>query len=252
MTGASGIAAAAAHLFAREGASVFVVSIDDEQCADLTGALVESGDGHGWAAADLTKEDESAAAFKACVEQLGRIDSLFAVAGGSGRPLGDGPAHSIPLDGWRATLDLNLTTSFLAVREVLGYMQAQTPSGGSIVVTSSVLAEQPSGRFVTHAYATAKGAQLAFVRAVASHYAAIGIRVNAIAPGLVLTPMSARAQEDEETSRYIADKQPLSGGIIHADDIAAAALFLLSDEARAITGQTLAVDGGWSVTEGSA
>ena len=73
--------------------------------------------------------------------------------------------------------------------------------------------------------------------------------MNAIAPGLVLTPMSRRAQEDQKISRYVGHKQPLAGGIIPPEDIAKAALFLLSDEARYVTGQMLAVDGGWSVTE---
>lgn len=247
ITGATGIAAAAAARFAEAGATVFTILINADECEALHAEL--SGT-HGWAAADLTDEGATVEAFQACHRRFERIDGLFAVAGGSGRSLGDGPAHSIPLDGWQATLDLNLTTSFLAIREALRQMQSQEPPGGSIVITSSVLAEHPSPeRFATHAHATAKGAQLAFVRATAAHYAASGIRVNAIAPGLVLTPMSTRAQEDVEILGYVEGKQPLTGGIIPPEDVAAAALFLLSDEARYVTGQMLAVDGGWSVTE---
>ena len=128
-------------------------------------------------------------------------------------------------------------------------MLAKDTPGGSIVVTSSVLAQHPApDLFSTHAYATAKGGQLALVRAAAAHYASQNIRVNAIAPGVVDTPMSSRAQDDDVTMEYLSAKQPL-GGIIAPDDVAAAALFLLSDEARSITGQVLAVDGGWGVTE---
>ncbi|NNL69826.1 MAG: SDR family oxidoreductase [Acidimicrobiia bacterium] len=243
VTGATGIAAAGADRFAREGGTVFVISLRRQDCEMLVSSL--PGAGHGFATADLADEPATEAAFAAATEHLDGLDGLFAVAGGSGRADGDGPAAAIPLAGWEATLDRNLTTSFLAMREALRRMGP----GGSVVVVSSVLADHPSARFSTHAYAAAKGAQLALVRAAAAHYATAGIRINALQPGLVRTPMSERAQADSETMSYIARKQPLTGGIVEAADVAAAAAFLLSDDARTITGQALAVDGGWSVTE---
>ncbi len=250
VTGATGIAAAAAHRLAAEGASVFTISVDAAECEALHSELAEAGADHGWAAADLTDEDATVDAFAACLDRFGTIDGLFAVAGGSGRRFGDGPVHTISLEAWQATLDLNLTTSFLSVREAIKHMLAK--EGGSIVVTSSVLAEHPSPeRFATHAYATAKGAQLALVQAAAARYAPDRIRVNAIEPGVVHTPMSSRVQEDDKILAYLQTKQPLVGGVIPPGDIADAALFLLSDESRYITGQALVVDGGWSVTEGS-
>jgi NAD(P)-dependent dehydrogenase (short-subunit alcohol dehydrogenase family) len=124
---------------------------------------------------------------------------------------------------------------------------------GSIVVISSVLASHPSPEmFATHAYASVKGSAQSLVLAMASYYAPHGIRVNAISPGLVDTPMSARAASDPTTMAYATRKQPLVKGMIDAADVASAALFFLSDEARAITGQVLHVDGGWSVTEAAA
>ena len=124
-------------------------------------------------------------------------------------------------------------------------------SGGSIVVVSSVLATSPSPqRFRTDAYAAAKGAQLALVTTTAAAHASDGIRINAIAPSLVATPMSARAQSDDEILTFARAKQPLTDGILDPGAIADAALFLVSDESAAITGQVLAVDGGWSVSEG--
>jgi NAD(P)-dependent dehydrogenase (short-subunit alcohol dehydrogenase family) len=121
--------------------------------------------------------------------------------------------------------------------------------GGSIVLVTSVLATSPvPDMFATHAYAAIKGAEIALTTSMASYYAPMHIRVNAIAPGLVDTPMARRAATDPDIVSFTGRKQPLVGGLLDAGDIASAGLFLLSDEARAITGQTIAVDGGWSVT----
>ena len=105
--------------------------------------------------------------------------------------------------------------------------------------------------FATHAYAAAKAGIIGLTRAAASHYAREDIRFNVLAPALVDTPMSERAQGDAETMGYIERKQPLDGGRIGApEDLDGAAVYLLSDAARAVTGQVLSVDGGWSVSEG--
>lgn len=244
VTGATGIAAAAAQRFGEEGAHVYVISIDSSDCEKLAASTTLSG----WSSADLTSEPDAVNAFASAVSALGGIDGLFAVAGGSGRSSGDGPIHEIPITGWEATVSLNLTTSYLAAREAISAMLAAR-TGGSIVLVSSVLATHPSPLFATHAYAAAKGAQLSLMTAMASYYAPEKIRVNAISPGLVRTPMSERAFSDPASSSYAAEKQPLVGGFLDPNDVAAAATFLIGDEARGVTGQVLAVDGGWSVTE---
>ncbi len=142
---------------------------------------------------------------------------------------------------------MNTHPFFLATRNVIRHIGE---SGGSIVIVSSVLADSPApSLFATHAYATAKGAANAFVKAAAAYYAGDGIRVNAIAPGLVRTPMAERAGADPDTKEYAARKQPHAGGLVEPEEIASLASFLLSDEAAMITGQVIAVDGGWSVTE---
>jgi len=144
---------------------------------------------------------------------------------------------------------MNGHPAFLAAREAVRAMLRDN-KGGSIVLVTSVLATSPApDLFATHAYAAIKGAEISLVASMASYYASRGIRVNAIAPGLVDTPMAQRAANDPKILAYAARKQPLVGGLLDATDIAAAGLFLLSDEARGITGETIAVDGGWSVTE---
>lgn len=249
ISGATGIAEAGAERMVEEGATVFVVARKQAQCEALANRL-----GVGWALADLTDEAATEAAFDAAVEYLDRIDGLFAVAGGSGRRFGDGPAHEVPLEGWEKTLEINGSPMFLVTRRALGAMRAQEPgdsgSRGSIVLVSSVLAKHPvPSLFATHAYAASKGATNSFARTLAAYYAPDGIRVNALAAGLVRTPMSERAAADPVSVAYSERKQPLAGGFLDPTDIADAAVFLLSDEASRITGQVIDVDGGWGVTE---
>ncbi len=256
ITGASGIAAAGARLFAERGAPVFIVSRTEEKCVRLADEIVAAGGTCGWARADLTREDESDRATRLCLDRFGRIDGLFAVAGGSGRRFGDGPLHEMDLVGWEATLRLNGHPAFLAARNALRAMRSQKPDTngirGSIVLVTSVLAEHPApGYFATHAYAAIKGAENSFTKALAAYYAPEGIRVNAIASGLVRTPMAERAAGDPQISAYATRKQPLAGGLLDAEDIAAAGAYLLGDGSKRVTGQVLAVDGGWSVTESS-
>jgi NAD(P)-dependent dehydrogenase (short-subunit alcohol dehydrogenase family) len=252
VTGSTGIAAGGARRFAAEGARVFVTSRTSDHCARLVRELSDDGADAAFAAAELTDEGQVEAAISAAVARFGRLDGLFAVAGGSGRPFGDGPLHEVTLDGWRQTLDLNLTSQFLVARAVLRQMLGQDPTAagtrGALLLVGSVLARHPVPElFATHAYATAKGATEALVTATAAYYAPRLIRVNAVTPGLVATGMSARAAEDPATRAFTARKQPLPGGFLLPGEVAEAAVYLLADESRHVTGQVLAVDGGWSV-----
>jgi NAD(P)-dependent dehydrogenase (short-subunit alcohol dehydrogenase family) len=248
VTGATGIAAASAARFIEEGAEVFVISLHESDCialSDQIGSPLLS-----WTTADVSNEEQTEAAFAVCRERYGRLDGLFAVAGGSGRPLGDGLLHEVSLEGWNATLALNLTTGFLPAREATRIMLDQ-PSGGSIVVTSSTVAKWPApGYFDIHAYAAAKAGMIGWARAAAGAYAPNGIRFNVIAPGLTNTPMAKRAANDEPTMQWTKVRQPLSAGMLDPSDHANAALYFLSDEARHVTGQVHAVDGGFGVTSG--
>jgi NAD(P)-dependent dehydrogenase (short-subunit alcohol dehydrogenase family) len=249
VTGSTGMAASAARTLAAEGARVFVTSRNAEHARALAGEI-----GGGWHAADLVHEAEAEAAVAACIAELGGIDALYAVAGISGRRYGDGPLHEATLAGWETVMATNATSLFLVARATIRQMLAQPTDAdgarGVLLTMSSVLARHPSPtHFGTHAYAASKGAIEAFTRAVAAYYAPHGIRANAIAPALVATPMSERAQGDPKITGYLREKQPLAGGPIEADAVTPVALHLLSRESRMITGQIIDVDAGWGISE---
>lgn len=257
VTGSTGIAAASAHRFAAEGGAVFVTSRTESHCRELADGISAAGGQVGFKAAELTDETQVGAAVAACVETFGRIDGVFSVAGGSGRRFGDGPIHEMTGEGWDRTLELNLRSQALVCREVvLRFLdQAPTASGsrGSILLTSSVLAFHPVPElFATHAYAAAKGAIVSLATTMAAAYAPMGIRVNVVAPSLTATPMAQRAATDPATIEFARRKQPLVGGFLDPDEVAQAAVYFLSDESRAVTGQLLKIDGGWSVTASAA
>jgi NAD(P)-dependent dehydrogenase (short-subunit alcohol dehydrogenase family) len=252
VTGSTGIAAASARRLAAEGASVFVVSRVAEHARDLATAIEAEGGTAGAAAADLTDGAQVRRAVEGCVERFGRIDGLFSVAGGSGRRFGDGPIHAVGREAWDRTLELNLTTQALVCHEVVARMRRQESNGsgtrGSILLMGSVTTSDPAPEyFATHAYAAAKGALTALMTTMAAAYLPDRIRVNVVAPGLTRTPMASRAEEDPAIRAYAARKQPLAGEMMDPEEVAHAAVYFLSDESRAVTGQLLKVDGGWSI-----
>jgi len=245
VTGAAGIAAACAKVFAAEGATIHVISVVETECAELVEKL---GGAASFYVADLSDEESAERGFAACLGRHGRIDGLFAAAGASGRPFGDGRIEHISLDAWNQTLAANLTPAFLSAREAIRVMLG-AGRGGSIVLVGSVLAAHPSHYFETHAYAAAKGGVVSLCRTAASAHAGDGIRVNVLAPGLVRTAMSQRAADDPVIVAYSEAKQPLASGFIEPYDIAGTGLFLLSDLAARVTGQVIEVDAGWGVME---
>jgi NAD(P)-dependent dehydrogenase (short-subunit alcohol dehydrogenase family) len=256
VTGSTGMAASAIRAIAAEGGRVFAVSRTAAHLEALADELAAARltDQFFWHVADLRDEGAVEAAFAEAAGLSEHLDAVYSVAGISGRRAGDGPLHEATLDGWETTLTANATSQFLVARAAVRRMLEQTPGAGggrgSILLMSSTLATRPAAaHFATHAYAASKGAIEALVRALAAYYAPHGIRVNAIAPSLIATPMSRRAQDDPEILAYLARKQPLAGGPIDADAVTGTALHLLSDAARMVTGQVVAVDGGWSVSE---
>jgi NAD(P)-dependent dehydrogenase (short-subunit alcohol dehydrogenase family) len=252
VTGSTGIGAATVRELAAEGARVAVVSRTAGHAKALADEIEARGSIAAAFAADLTDEAETDGAVAAAIERFGRIDGLFAVAGGSGRRFGDGPIHTVGRDGWDRTLELNLTTQALICRAVVARMRTQEPNGsgtrGSILLMGSVTATDPAPEFfATHAYAAARGATIGLMTTMAAAYLPDRIRVNVVSPGLTDTPMATRAGGDPAIRAYAARKQPLAGEMMDPAEVAHAAVFLLSDESRAITGQVLKVDGGWSI-----
>jgi NAD(P)-dependent dehydrogenase (short-subunit alcohol dehydrogenase family) len=247
--GTGGIGRAAAARFLAEGARVVVAGHSEEEGAAALAALQDQGPVQ-QATADVRDAGQVESLLGRALDFLGGLDVLYHVAGISGRRHGDGALHTCTDEGWETTLTANLTSTFLTNRAVVRHLRAQRQAG-AILNLASVLAFAPSPYyFDTCAYAASKGGILALSRLAAARYAPDGIRVNVLAPGLVDTPMSARAVADPAIRAYLRSKQPLSEGPGRADDLSGAAVFLCSDAARWITGAVLPVDGGWSISEG--
>lgn len=243
VTGSSGIAAATARLWGTRE-SVFIVGVKEEECRSLAAEMPRVG----FNAADVRDEEAVRQSVAACLERFGKIDALFNVAGISARSLGDGPLHECSAEAWDTVMDVNAKGTFLMCREVLRTWTRHSQKG-AVLNCGSVLAQHPQREhFATAGYAASKGAIEAMTLSAASYYAPAGIRINVIAPGLVRTPMSARAQSDARVLEYVARKQPLTQGLIAPEDIAKTACFLLSKDSSPITGQVITVDGGWAVS----
>jgi NAD(P)-dependent dehydrogenase (short-subunit alcohol dehydrogenase family) len=246
--GTSGIGLSAAKAFLAAGARVVVVGRRPEGVA---AAERELGTGAKVIPGDACNPATASHAIESAVREFGGFHGLYHVAGGSGRRHGDGPLHEITDEGWSYTLNENLTSLFYSNRAAAQQFLRQG-SAGTVLNMGSVLGYSPAPKFfATHAYAAAKAAIIGLTRSAAAHYAPQNIRFNVLAPALVATPMSERAQGDKAILDYIKTKQPLDGGRMgQPRDADSAAVFFMSDESRFVTGQVLAVDGGWGVSEG--
>jgi NAD(P)-dependent dehydrogenase (short-subunit alcohol dehydrogenase family) len=246
--GTTGLGLSAAKAFTSNGANVVVVGRNEESvnaAKNWLGSKAVAFSG------DATQETTATNAIETCIKEFGSFDGLYHVAGGSGRKMGDGPLHELTLEGWNKTMELNLTSLMLSNQAAIKKFLEQK-KGGTILNMGSVLGYSPSPHyFTTHAYAAAKSAIIGFSKSIAAYYAANNIRINVIAPALVETPMAQRAANDESILSFIKTKQPLDGGRIgKAEDLDGLALYFMSDASAFTTGQVIAVDGGWGVSEG--
>ena len=236
---------AAAILFAREGAEVLVVDRDLAAAEDTVRAIEAEGGRASAFEADATRESDCEAAIGACVERYGKIDVLH---NNVGRSQGDREASALDARMWDELHELNLKSYFLCAKHAVRPMRAR--GSGSIINISSVSSTIVSP---TVAYKTSKAAVNALTHQLALENAPYGIRVNAILPGLMDTPMAIerRAREWNMSREAVREERdarvPLGRKMGTGWDVGHAAVFLASDEARFITGVLLPVDGGQSI-----
>jgi NAD(P)-dependent dehydrogenase (short-subunit alcohol dehydrogenase family) len=235
-------------LFARAGAKVMLVDCRLDS-AEETQALISREEGESFAfAADVSKSNDCQAMAKACVARYGRIDILVNNVGTGGEALG--PVQ-LKEEDWDRIYDVNVKSVYLSCKYAIPHMEAQ--GGGVIVNISSIAAVCASPML---AYKTSKSALNSLTHSIAFAYAGKGIRVNAIMPGFMNTPMAIegylkyRNITKEELIKERSSKIPLKGGMGTGWDTAYAALFLASDEAKFITAAVLPVDGGQSARIG--
>ncbi len=237
---------ATAVVLARQGAAIYGTDISGE-AAEETKRLIEKDGGQAYVrAVDMTQAEAVAAAVGDCVSRFGRIDILVNNVGGSA----PGDVVQMREDVWDAQLDLNLKTAFLACKFVLPVMEAN--GGGAIVNLSSIAGTRILPGRPHIAYTTAKLGIIGFSRSIAVTFAARHIRCNTVIPGLMHTPLVEHrlagqvAGGDVQALIAARNAQVPTGKMGDAFDVAHAVLFLVSDEARHVTGAEIAVDGGLS------
>ena len=236
--GGTGIGAAIAATFAREGARVTITGRRKEVLGAIADEIAAAGGRALAVPGSVTDEADVQRAVQATLVTFGRVDVLVNNAGSL---LHAGPLHETADEIWDGVLDVFLKSVFRFSRAVIPHMRRQ--GGGSIVNIGSVLGLKASLAFPVHPYAVAKAGVAMLTKTIAVHYAKDGIRCNCIAPALTETPLTESRLKDPSVRKAMEAHYPL-GRLGRPDDIARAALYLAADDASWTTGTILTVDGG--------
>ncbi|KIX07267.1 uncharacterized protein Z518_01920 [Rhinocladiella mackenziei CBS 650.93] len=233
--GASGLGAAACDLFVSEGGTVFIMDLDEKSVLSQL-----PGDKAHFFRGDVSKPEDCEAAINTCVEKLGRLDVLFHNAARPA-PMTTVPYHDLAL--FQQIINTNLCSLFYLARIAIPQMQKQ--GKGVIVATASSSAL--AGEYGLASYSASKAGMLNLMRTMALDHAKDNIRINAICPGYMPTPMTEGLGE---LVKVVEDSIPQGRGG-DPKEVAQTALFLASEDASYMTGQALVVDGGWSAHSGA-
>ncbi|KRB80954.1 hypothetical protein ASE00_16595 [Sphingomonas sp. Root710] len=236
--GAAGIGKATALLCAARGASVLVADLDEGSGADVVAEIERQGGKAVFKHTDVADEEDVRAAVAAATASFGRLDGAF---NNAGIMISGTPIHELSLEQWHKGLAINLTGVFLCVKHQLAHMRAN--GGGAIVNNAS--ASGVVGIPLAINYVATKHGVIGITRAAAAEVSGQGVRVNAIMPGAVETPLLQEALRSPEVRQAVAAGHPI-GRISQPGETAETVAWLLSDAASFVAGAAIAIDGGYT------
>jgi len=248
--GGSGIGEAACYTLARAGAAVAVVDLRAEPAQAVAEKIVAEGGKAIAITANVGDEAAISAAVRRTVEELGGLHVVFANAGINGM---HAPIEEITLEEWHATMDTNLTGTFLTVKHSIPHLRAA--GGGAIVITASVNGNRLFSLPGYSAYSTSKAGQVAFSRMAAIELARWNIRVNAILPGAIRTNIGERTYQRNLAGitydiNLPGNFPPLGARVAEPSEVADLVLYLVSDASRYVTGTEVTIDAGYTLLRG--
>ena len=236
--GAGGLGSEICRRFSMRGAAVTVADVNTGAASEVAGTITSDGGNAIGVQVEVTDEDSVVAAVRTVVNELGRVDYLVHCAGTNIKS----PVLDMSLDQWNLSLDAHLTGAFLFCREA-GRQMVEQGEGGSVVLMSSVTAMSPVPE--RGAYGPAKAALINFAGQLGLEWAQYGINVNAVCPGVAMTPMTDMVyQREPELREQRLKRFPIKREVL-PEEVAELVLFLCSDEARYINGVGIPIDGGF-------